>query len=91
MGFFGFGRKKFTYKLVKNGRAKYIGSTNNPYRRNEEHSQKKDYDYMEVTSGRVSEREAERREARNLRSYRRATGRNPRYNKTSNGRFNKWY
>jgi len=91
MGFFGFGKKKVTYKLVKNGRANYIGTTNSPYRRNAEHSKNKDYDYMEVTSGRVSGREAGRREKRNLKSYRRATGRNPKYNKTFNGKFNRWF
>ena len=89
MGFFGFLKKKQTYKLVKDGKAVYIGSTNNPYRRNSEHSNSnKDYDYMQVTSGRLSRAEAERREARNLRSYRVATNRRPKHNKTNNGRFN---
>ena len=87
MGFFG----SFTYKLVKRGKAKYIGTTNNPYRRNKEHSKSgKDYDHMVVTSPRVSKAEAERREARNLKSYRKAKGRNPKYNKTSSGKFERW-
>ena len=91
MGFFGFGnKKKVTYKLVKDGKATYIGSTNNPNRRNVEHSESgKKYDYMQVTSSRVSKSEAERRETRNIVSYRKATGRNPKYNRTSNGKFNK--
>jgi hypothetical protein len=79
-----------TYKLVKNDKAVYIGSTNNPKLRNEEHSaSRRDYDYMKVTSGRVSRTEAERREARNLHSFRDATGRKPRYNKTYNGKYNR--
>ena len=82
----------FTYKLVKDGKAKYIGITNNPERRNKEHSNSdKNYDYMELTSGRISRSEAERRESRNLNSYRNATNKNPEYNKTSNGKFKKWY
>ena len=93
MGFFNSGRKKkVTYKLVKSGRAVYVGTTNNPKRRNIEHSKSgKRYDYMQVTSPRVSKTEAERREARNLRSYKKATGKKPKYNKTSSGKFNKWY
>lgn len=81
-------KKKVTYKLVKDGKAVYIGTTNDPYRRNDEHSDSgKKYDYMEITSPKVSAREAERREARNLDSYRQATGRRPRYNKTDDGKF----
>jgi len=88
MGFFSSEKKKQTYKLVKDGKAVYIGSTSDPYRRNSEHSRSnKNYDYMEVTSGRVSKSEAERREARNLGSYRSATGNRPKYNKTNNGKF----
>src|SRR3989344_1940136 len=86
MAFFGFTKKRQTYKLVKEGRAVYIGSTSNPYKRNAEHSRSnKDYDYMEITSGKLSKTEAERREARNLGSYRSATGKRPKYNKTDNG------
>lgn len=89
MGFFGYGeKKKVTYKLVKDGSAVSIGTTNNPARRNAEHSASgKNYDYLQVTSPRVSKTEAERREARNLESYRKATGRKPKYNKTSDGKF----
>ncbi|MEK6916477.1 MAG: hypothetical protein AABW92_01920 [Nanoarchaeota archaeon] len=93
MGFFGFGnKKKVTYKLVKDEKATYIGTTNNPKRRNEEHSDSgKRYDYLKVTSPRVSKTEAERRETRNLKSYGKATGRKPKYNKTHIGKFKKWY
>lgn len=82
-------KKKVTYKLTKNGKAVYLGSTNNPSRRNFEHSKSgKNYDYLEVTSPKVSKFEAERRESRNLSSYKKATGKRPKYNKTSNGRYN---
>ncbi len=91
MGFFG-EKKKVTYKLVKDGKAVYIGTTSNPARRNAEHSESgKRYDYLQVTSPRISKAEAERRETRNLGSYRKATGRKPKYNRTSNGKFNQLY
>ena len=92
MGFFGYKKKKATYKLVKDGKAQYIGTTNNPSRRNSEHSKSgKSYDYLEVTSPFVSKSEAERRETRNLKSYKKATGRKPKYNKTSTGKYYKRY
>jgi predicted GIY-YIG superfamily endonuclease len=93
MGFLNFGKKKkVTYKLVKDGKATYIGTTNNPKRRNVEHSKSgKKYDYLKVTSSRVSKTEAERRETRNIKSYKKATGKNPKYNKTSDGKFKKRY
>ncbi len=93
MGFFGFGKKKaYTYKTVdKSGRTNYIGVTNNPSRRNSEHSGSgKKYSHLVVTSGPLTRGEAERRETRNLTSYKKATGKRPRYNKTSNGKFNSW-
>jgi hypothetical protein len=82
-------KKNVTYKLVKNKKAVYIGTTNNPNRRNNEHSRSgKNYDYLEVTSYGISKNEAERRESRNLNSYKKATGKKPTYNKTSNGKYN---
>jgi len=81
-------KKKVTYKLVKDGRAVGIGTTNNPARRNFEHSEsEKRYDYLQVTSPRVPKSEADWRETRNLRSFKETTGRLPRYNKTSDGKF----
>ena len=59
MGFYNSNKRKMTYKLVKNGKAVYIGTTNNPKRRNDEHSKSgKNYDFLEVTSPRVSNNEA---------------------------------
>lgn len=93
MGFSRFEKKKsFTYKLVTNNKAVYIGTTNNPYLRKQQHSTAgKKFDAMVVTSPRLPRKEAEKREARNIKSYKEATGRNPIYNKTSDGKFNKRY
>jgi hypothetical protein len=91
MGLFGFlGKKKaVTYKKVdRYGRALYIGVTNNPKRRSVEHCKSRKPGRLIVTSRPLSRRVAERQETRNLSSYRRATGRRPRLNKTWNGKFN---
>ena len=89
MGLPGFlGKKKaVTYKLVdKEGRAKYIGITNNPLRRKSEHLKSGKRGRLVVTSKPLPRSIAERNETRNLNSYRKATGRRPRYNKTNNGK-----
>ena len=93
MALFGFlGKKKaVTYKKVDNrGRATYIGVTNNPRARAREHNLSGKSGRFVVTSGITSRRTALRNETRNLRSYRNATGRKPRHNKTWNGKFNNW-
>lgn len=91
MGILGFlGRKKaVTYKITDGrGRAKYIGVTNYPAKRRIQHLQSGKRGRFVVTSGVLSRNRAERNETRNLRSYQKATGRRPRYNKTWNGKFN---
>lgn len=93
MGLFGFlGKKKaVTYKITDNqGRAKYIGTTNYPAKRRVQHLQSGKTGRFVVTSRPLSRRTALSQETRNLSSYRRATGKRPVYNKTSNGKFNKW-
>ena len=79
-----------TYKLVANNKTTYIGSSNDLSRRLEEHLQAgKKFDRIVPTSPALSRQEAERREARNLNSYREAMGQNPKYNKTFDGKFKK--
>jgi len=93
MGLFGFlGKKKaVTYKIVdRQGRAKYIGTTNYPAKRSFQHRQDGKVGRLVVTSRPLSRRTALQRETRNINSYRSATGRKPKYNKTWNGKFNKW-
>jgi predicted GIY-YIG superfamily endonuclease len=94
MGLFGFlgPKKAVTYKLTdRQGKAKYIGTTNYPSRREEQHrASGKKFSRLVVTSRPVSRRTADRYESRNLSSYRRATGSRPTYNKTNNGKFNRW-
>lgn len=51
----------------------------------------KDYTRMVITSPKITRKEAERREARNIGSYIKATGRRPKYNKTNSGKFERRY
>jgi len=94
MGLFGFlGKAKaVTYKLVnREGKASYIGVTNNPAKRRSDHYKSgKRFSRLVVTSKPLKRATALRHETRNLSSYRSATGRRPRYNKTNNGKFNRW-
>lgn len=81
-------KKAVTYKLVQNNRAVYIGITNNPQARVQQHLQAgKNFEKMVITSAALPRKEAERRESRNISSYRDATGHNPKYNRTSDGKF----
>ena len=79
-------RKTITYRL-KDGRGTvYIGTTNNPERREEEHRDEgKRFTRMQITSRRMTEEGAETKEAEQLKDYRRNHGKNPRYNKDSDG------
>ena len=76
-----------TYALY-NGRNKvYIGETNDPERRLDEHLEEgKRFTRMETTSRQMTEAGAKEKESDQLESYRQGHGgRNPRYNKDSDG------
>ena len=92
MGWFTPKKNVKTYKLIdRSGRATYIGTTNNLWARAAEHRESgKKFSRIVPTSGRLTRRQAEWKEKRNLGSFRQATGRNPKYNKTNNGKFNDW-
>ena len=74
----------------KNGRTKYIGSTNNPTRRAAEHRESgkmRSGDNLEVQSRPISRRKAEQLERGRLKGHRRTHGDHPQYNATNNGRY----
>lgn len=80
-------RDTVTYALY-NGRKKvYIGSTSDPKRRVQQHLEEgKRFTRVEVTSYRMTEDSAKRREGEQLASYKRNhSGKKPRYNKTDHG------
>ena len=80
-------RNTVTYDLIKDRKIVYRGTTNDPARREEEHQDAgKRFDSMRITSRRMTEEGAKRKEAENLDRYRRGhNGKNPRYNKDSDG------
>ncbi len=80
-------RDTVTYALFDGRRKVYIGSTNDPDRRIKEHAAEgKRLTRMEVTSRRMTEEGAHKKEGAQLATYRRTHGRKlPRYNKDEDG------
>lgn len=80
-------RDTVTYDLVKDRKVVYRGTTNDPARREAQHQgEGKNFNSMRITSRRMTEEGAKQKEAENLERYRRGhSGKNPRYNKDSDG------
>ena len=80
-------RKTVTYDLKKGNKIVYRGTTNNPERRENEHRREgKDFDKLLVTSRRMTQDGAKKKEVDNLETYRRShSGKNPKYNQDSDG------
>ena len=80
-------RTTLTYDLKKGRKVVYRGTTNDPERREREHRDAGlDFDRLLPTSRQMTPKGAKDREAENLERYRRNHGgRNPRYNKDSDG------
>ena len=80
-------RDTVTYDLKDKGKIIYRGTTNDPKRRREEHREEgKRFDTMSITSRRMTEEGAKKKESDALKTYRqRNKGRNPKYNKDSDG------
>ena len=80
-------RHTVTYDLKKGAKIVYRGTTNDPERREQEHrKQGKDFDRLDVTSRRMTDKGAKAKEAENLAKYRKGhEGRNPQYNDDANG------
>ncbi len=81
--------KKFdtvTYELKSGNKVLYVGTTNNPERREQEHRDSgKSFSHMNITSRSMTEEGAMKKETTRLKTYRRNQGRNPLYNKDSDG------
>lgn len=72
------------------GKRTYVGTTADPERRAEQHAKAgklRRGGKLVVESKRMPRRDAERLEAKKIEGYRRRTGRLPRDNKTSDGRY----
>lgn len=78
----------FTYKLKQNKKTVYIGVAKAPKKRAEQHKDAgKRFTSMEVTSKNIPRTKAESKETRDLWYHRKVNGANPKYNKTSNGKW----
>ena len=76
-----------TYELKQGNQVVYVGTTNNPERRQQEHENLgKKFSSMNITSRKMTEDGAMKKEAARLETYRKNhQGVNPRYNKNNEG------
>ncbi len=80
-------RNTVTYDLKRGHKVVYRGTTKNPERREQSHrAEGKKFDQLVVTSRRMTQEGAKKREAENLETYRKGhDGKNPLYNKDRDG------
>jgi len=76
-------RDTYKYTLKDGNEIKYIGITDDPDRRIEEHSKDKNFSHMKIEGQIVTRKSAEKWEENRLETYRKGhKGKNPKYNKT---------
>lgn len=74
------------YELKQGNKVVYVGTTNDPERREQEHKEDgKKFSHMNVTSRRMTEEGAKKKETERIETYRKNQGKNPKYNKDSDG------
>ncbi len=79
-------RDTVTYELKQGNKVVYVGTTNDPDRREQQHRKEgKNFTHLKVTSIRMTKDGARKKEAEQLATYRKNQGRNPKYNKDSDG------
>lgn len=79
-------RDTVTYELKQGNKVVYVGTTDNPERRRDEHAEQgKKFGNMVITSKKMTSEGAHRKESDRLATYRRNQGKNPKYNKDSDG------
>jgi len=75
-----------TYELKDGNKVVYVGTTNDPERREQEHKESgKAFGHMNVTSRKMTAQGAKKKEAERLKTYRKNQGKNPKFNKDSDG------
>ena len=75
-----------TYELKQGNKVVYVGTTNEPERREQEHREEgKKFGHMNITSRRMTENGAKKKEKERLETYRKNQGKHPKYNKNSDG------
>ena len=80
-------RDTVTYDLKHGREVVYRGTTNDPERREREHrAAGKDFSHLVVTSRRMTDKGAKRKEAESLATYRKGHGgQSPRFNRDTDG------
>ena len=79
-------RDTVTYELKVVNKVLYAGTTNDPERREQQHrNEGKKFGHLRVTSVRMTEAGAKEKESKRLATYRKNQGRNPKYNKDTDG------
>lgn len=80
-------RNTVTYELKNRNEVLYVGTTNDPERRMAEHQAAgKKFSKMTITSRKMTEQGAKKKEAQRLETYRQNHNqRNPKYNKDTDG------
>ena len=79
-------RETVTYELKKGKKVVYVGTTNDPDRREQEHQNDgKSFTNMNITSRKMTDDGAKKKETERLQTYRKNQGQNPEYNKDSDG------
>ncbi len=76
-----------TYDLKRGNKVVYRGTTNDPDRRTQQHKDEgKTFGHMNVTSRKMTEEGAKKKETENLATFRKTHGgKNPIYNKDDDG------
>ena len=76
-------RDTYVYELKRGNEVCYVGKTNNPDRREQEHQKDgKKFGHMKIISRAMTEDGAEKKEKERLEAYRKShRGKNPEYNK----------
>lgn len=71
----------YVYELIQGTTVVYIGMSNDTKRREDEHrNEGKQFDYLKVVAGPMTEDDARAEEKRRLDEYRRTHGDTPKYN-----------
>lgn len=79
-------RETVTYELKDGNKVLYVGTTNDPERREQEHKDDgKRFKKLNITSKKMTEDGAMKKEADRLAKYRKNQGKNPKYNEDSDG------
>ena len=79
-------RETVTYELKTGNKIEYIGTTNDPDRRELEHKDEgKKFSHLKITSRRMTEEGAMKKEEAAIKQYKSNQGKTPKYNKDDTG------